>query len=744
MLRLKKEHLIELLIIICGFVCNFLSISLYIESLSNFISEIGVQALPFLLLAKAFFLALMGLFNIGIAPRFRQNRIFGLLILFFGLLFSLLPVLHNNPVFLTIYYFFISSLFFTFLDASLVAFAGNQVNPVRAKTFLPILVTIVDLALVLGSYFSASFSQINSNAGYGLIPGILLVMVAVLVNLLPHQRDHSNMVPAKSPKSKTWQEIRQSLWYVIKAPLYRYLAIAATIFICILYFIEFKQNTFLMQNILPIELNALMGKIFLAENLIRMVLSLLFLKKILFRFGLMNTMSFFAFALLAAIGAAYLLNWNLAGVVLVYLTFFVLYYTLFQIPATQTLALLPEERKNGVSFVFNQLGMAAASLIAACFLLVFTFHLELEKSLNTIAITILSLLGVLAVLKIRDKYNDRIHENLNSSITDMQKNAIDLLAEKAQMEKGEYSLRTLLTSRHLDPEIRKETINSLSLIGNPASIADLIESLKNPDDKIKIVALTGISKLLGSTKNLKKYPVTKHRLLEVFKEFFISNSPLYLKQEIMETLKVFEIEEIIRFLENNLKNVDQMVVKYSLETLGAFPDRSIIAYLEPFLVSPNVYLKTSAMVGLWQFPDYRKKMIYHIGEVLKMTSVEGEECAVFLIDRLNLYWEKQLLLKFLAHANEKIRIYALITLIKLGENRYIDQLLAIIHHLAKTHSQENLELLLSKYRFLNNKTKDQIIKKINQAELGQVERFYKIFQNSRYVFNRELDALKIG
>ena len=85
----------------------------------------------------------------------------------------------------------------------------------------------------------------------------------------------------------------------------------------------------------------------------------------------------------------------------------------------------------------------------------------------------------------------------------------------------------------------------------------------------------------------------------------------------------------------------------------------------------------------------------------------------------------------------------MITLVKMGENKYIDLLLQKTIELGKKGDKDKLELLLSKYRNLSQKTKDIIMGRINRMSMETVLAFYISFANSRYIFNNELAALKV-
>ncbi len=740
--RLKKELTNEILILTSGFICYFLVISLYVESLSNFISDVGVNMLPIVLLVRSLLFGIFTIIFVGISSRFRQQRIFAVLVLIFALSFAVLPHLEKGSWFLTVYFYFVTSLFFTFLDVGLILFATNFVNPIRAKTFLPLLSSVASIGLIAGSYFSANFNHLNSETGYGYIPATLLVLVATMMSSL--RKPHGLPSPQNIQKvhhGNFKKMIAQSLEYVFKTSLFRYLAIGTVLFICLQFFVEFKQNTVLMQSILPEDLNTVLGKIFFAENMLRLAVSVFFVKKILFRFGVLNTMMLFAVVVLLSVVSAFLLGWNVAGVVLVYLVFSVSYVTLYQVASSQSVAFLPEHFVQGVSYIFNQLSVAVASVLASCFLLLYSYNLGLERYINTGFITVIAVVGMALIFKLRKSYQGKLQENVASENGYLQKKVIALLAEKAQKNKGENLLRKLLSKHDLSKDMKEDVIYSLSIIGNPQTVADLIQCLDDTSDKVKFATLRAIHHMLRYHRILKKYPFTKHQLLEAYENIFISNVSNYIKQEVMNTLKYFEIEDIIQFLEKNLRNDDNNVVMYTLETLSNFNDRSIVHYLKPFLENQNPHLRSSAIVGMWKFSDYRPLLLQKIGEILKCKTQDDEECAVFLIDHLDLYWEKDLLRKIVEKNNDKSALYALITLIKLGETNYIEKLLAEMSELERKNEKSKLELLLSKYRSLNRKTKNAILKKIDRMPYERIQDFYQSFATSRYIFKKELEAL---
>ena len=119
-----------------------------------------------------------------------------------------------------------------------------------------------------------------------------------------------------------------------------------------------------------------------------------------------------------------------------------------------------------------------------------------------------------------------------------------------------------------------------------------------------------------------------------------------------------------------------------------------------------------------------------------------EECSIFIIEHLSLLSEKPLLKKILENGNEKRKLYALLTLIKLGEHNLIKTLLEKMLSYEKENKRELLELILTKYRSFSAKAKKLVLQQMHNAQELDKLTYYIIFSHSHYIFRNELDELR--
>jgi len=168
----------------------------------------------------------------------------------------------------------------------------------------------------------------------------------------------------------------------------------------------------------------------------------------------------------------------------------------------------------------------------------------------------------------------------------------------------------------------------------------------------------------------KRTAVTKHLLLTAYRNLFISNIPSFIKLEVISSLKYFDLEDIISFLEEHLKSSDHSLKINIIETLGSFNDRGIVKYVEPYVKSENTRLSSAAIAALWQFQDLRPYMIAQIAKVLAENTESAIDSALFLIGDTKAAWERRYVMEKSISENPHTKIHALLTFLKLGELKY--------------------------------------------------------------------------
>jgi hypothetical protein len=745
---ITKQRLQEIYLFAFAALSYFLAMSLYVDTLSAFLNEFGARFLPFILISRAVFVTFYSLFSTAFSARFSFRKCFLGLLLLFALILGFLPFSGFLGSYQIILFFFSANALFLALDVSLLGIVNTFMNPVQAKNFIPKIYAVSDLALILGSFSGVYLKYLDGDFGQSVVPFVLICCSIFLLLQAHRSQTKTNGATApkplleKKPNVHPLQECVKAFHYVIfESRLFRTIMLCIFLMVGLQLFIEYKLDFTLSEDFLENDLSFLLGTIFFLENSLRFIWNLFFSKRILFGAGAINAIMLYPAILLVILMVGFVFNFNYVFAILIYLSSSIYYFSTVQAANSQIISATPKKKAEATYYVLAEWTVGLSAMFFASFLLIYLWFPQLEKSLNTFLIGLLALLLIWKMLKLKKYYLEDLKSHLNDGGPEDKLNAIDLLTERIQKNKGEFLLLKLLETEK-DNDTRKKIIHNLALIGNPESVFHLINVIEKDIVKNKFAAVQAIEIILKKNNSIRSFPLTKHLILESYEKMFIADVPLFLKIEILHSLQHFNIDEVIGFLQRNLMEKDPQIVANTIEIFSKFDDRSIIYYLKPFLRNSDYHIYCAALVALWKYQEVRIDLLDILVKILKSDDKEMIEAGLFIINAANIYWEKGYVLEKLKHPDEKIRIYALTTMINLGNLQYVDQLLENMLDFYLHSSASSMEFVLSRFRRFTPKTKKFIIFKILRLSFDKANIFLEIFKNSQYIFDTELEAFK--
>jgi hypothetical protein len=557
-----------------------------------------------------------------------------------------------------------------------------------------------------------------------------------------------------SQKTHAVEQFREAFRYVFRqSNLFRTLAFVVFLFTAIRVSMEFKLKTTMNLNFSGDALTEIFGKVYMVESAFTFFMNLFFAEKLISRFGIIKILLAYPVGMFVAGCVAIALGLQPLYVVVFALACTVPWYSVVFVSTSQIYSIAPQKRKQQVYFLIMGLLAAVTKLVIALSLLIYSSNIHLEQTLNTGLVMFFIVILFVTLFKFKNYYQIELKDSLFRNDMYLKHHAIELLAEKNQKNQGEVYLRRLLLLKSTDEQTKIKTLNTLGIIGNYQSVADLVKILKEGSTKEKFAALQNIGLIVKSRRKFNKYPLSKHLLLKTYRELFISNVPHYVKMEIIASLKYFNLEEVIDFLEKNLQSDDPQVKVNVIETLDTFHDRAIILYLEPFLDSPDFRVQASTLAALWKFPDMRVYLIPRLAVIMGDKSEAAMESALFLIGAIQAHWEESYVLDLCKSQNIHVRRYAYITMINLGDRSYfLDSLVQELVLASRQNEMNNsmvtvnsheVEFILSKYRKFGREVKDLFIEQVQQLPIEDVRAVYSSFEHSNYMFVQEVDDLKV-
>lgn len=751
---------------------SFFAMSSYIYYMSRFLDTIGPQELPLITIGSAALIMIYSLIN-TFANRMHTAYVYVSLLLFLAGVCLLLGsgpsgMLQVSALFL------ISYTLLSFFDISIVNMASSIVSPLQAKSLLPYVSAFSSLGIILAS---SSISQLKHfYEGFGipfLMMGVLLLLVAInfimikafkkdfLATVLAKKEEKNS--GAKEVKETPWEKMKDTFVYIKNYRLFRVLAIVTVMMTAVQIASEFKVKTVLAINYTGDDLTSMLGLVYFIDSAGSFLINLFVAKKLLFYFGVGNLLMFYplwiGLMLLIAIAAGL----GPIPVIIYFVSLAIPAYSFVPISISQIYSIAPRQYSNSIYFFIRGILSALSLIVISGVLMVYSLDISKEQYLNTIMIALLIIILAYAIYRMRRYYLRELRDHLSDKDDYLKTRAIELFAEKTHKEQGEIYLRNLLFDTNTSQETRIKVMHSLAIIGNYQTISDLIQVLATGSIREKYAALRSINAIIKGKCELNKFPVSKHILLEEYERLFISDVPLYLKLEIISSLKHFDLDDVIDFLEKSLQFPDPEVRVNTIETLGTYHDRSIIIFLKPYLADSNSRVVCAVIAALWQFKDMRIHLINDFAKILADESTEGISNAMFLVNSLNASWEKSYVKNKVTSESTHVRLYALLTLLRFREESYVrhfvlewtkvlmeeKEINGVMANMCKIkyddravmQNSAETNFVLSQYARLKPKIKSMIIRQIQSLPPEKASCFLEVFKKSTYDFFQEIQEL---
>ncbi len=743
----KLDTLKKLLLSATAFLLYALVMANYIHAASLFLTFLGPEKLPYALVASASFILLFSFLSSVISIRFASHQMFFGMMAFIFLNFLVLTFVTTGTAVHVFYFMILSLILANVQEILMLNFANSMLTPLQAKSFLPTVISYMSIGAITGAFFALPYQEIHEALGIGYLPmtGLLILMLLIIVTSRFFKKEiYANFSPQSLKTYK--QDFKSSLKLIFDSTnLYKLVGVIVILAAGIHVMMEFKLKTVLSMNFGHVELTEVLSLIYMINRIAVLVMTTFFAKKLLFRFGVTNMLITYPVMLFSALGLAVVFQLNVYAVILAYIVYNIFQLAFFGISTTQILSVIPKKNQQSVFYLIRGILTAAATVVFSLILLIYSYNISLESTLNTGMTMAACVLLFYAGIKTKEKYEITLKENLFKEDEYLKLKSIDLLAEKVSKDRGEKDLRRLLNIPTISQDVRSRVMASIGIIGNYQTIMDLTKVLLSTESsKVKVEAIHAIDNIIRKQKDFNRFPVTKHYLLQAYEKILLSDQPQYVKMEVIDDLKYFDLEDVIDFLEKNLQSESTNIRANTIKTLASFNDRGIIPFIEPFLGARDLQIRASAIVSLWKYEEMRPILTAKIARLLTLKSEEAVQNSLYVIGSIDAQWDKDYVLRQMDHDNPHIRTFALLTLIQLGETTRLDDLVKKMLMLVKEDDHTEIEFILSHYRYFEEGVKKTLIRKIQQMKENEAQYFYNAFRDSRYVFNWEESQLSKG
>lgn len=743
---MNKFLLKKILLSLIGFSTYFLVMLFSVLSVGFFLDTIGSQGMP-VVLSFAAVMAIIYYFLFSyLSTRVPVARFYYLTVLLVAGLLSVNFFGLEDPGWIAILFYFVANFMHSFAYVSISYLCYSLVSPLQGKSVVPIVEAASAFGKILGSVAASYLWIRQGDLNWPLMLIVALILIAALVALVQRLFGKDEMKfqieAERDEKTNTHsKDTKESIEFILKkSPLFRDVALYVFLSALLLVIVEFKFLNTLNHTYSGGQLTMVLGAVYGFQNGLCLLINLFITRFVLFRFGVANIILFFPFSALLVYAVMTMLGMPPMLVIVFALLVTIVYAVLASVSVSQALSLVPKKINRSVFLLIKGVVMYVSRLAGSLYLLLYTFNIKLEKTVNTAFIALIILALIYIALRIRTLYFLSLQANLESGEEDQKIKAIELLAEKTNRGRGESLLRNVLSSSHASEKAKFRTMDALGIIGNLESVVDLTEIVKSGTPRQKRLAIENINKIVKNRRRFRSIPLTRRTLLEAYENILVGNDPVFVKTMVISSLKYFHVGEVIQFLEKQLKSEDLDIRVNAIETLGSFKDRGIITYLKPLLDHPDKRIVKSVVIALWPYQDLRIQLLSQMVEIFNGSSLHDIESSLIIISRLKISWEKKLAEKNLSHSVPYIRALACLAMIHLGESKYLTDFALDILLLGQ--NSEQLDYVLSQYREFDDRTKAKFLDVVRLLDSQSIDKFKTIFGSSAYNFNKEVEALQ--
>lgn len=363
----------------------------------------------------------------------------------------------------------------------------------------------------------------------------------------------------------------------------------------------------------------------------------------------------------------------------------------------------PESVREGVKEFLEgsirPLGMLMASLLLIIFsTFSFLWNWNFEGFYRTAAalVFLLLLLQVFMRKKVQDQYTKASIQNIHHSKNlEEQIDAVEILSQNGHGNALEI-FASALRSGHYPLVIQKKIVQAYGRLQDADALPELIWCLNHSDPALRLTAVESLGRYSSLKKHFVDQSFSRYKIIESLQQVFLHADSKKLRLAVISVFQKIQYPEIAKFLIESLGSDDPDTVFCAVLGCSSFHDISTAYYVLPLLEHENSFIKSSAVVALWQFPRYRTVLETHINQMINSDDIHMKLSGVYTVGEVQYMPLKKTIENILSVSSDHhFTKHCLIALVKMGQRRYISQLVSLLFHEHEEISGSTKKLLFS-------------------------------------------------
>lgn len=727
------------------FVALFSAEAAFVYATSRFLSQGLIDQLPALLVLVSVAIIVNYLLNLLLSSRFTALGSMAVSLILIMILTAGVLQLGFEPMFFVFAALLIARLTLVIYDTSLINLASTYVNQRQAKSFLPLIRGLMDLAVLAASVFVYVATLENFE-----IEPLWLIMggaVAVAIGLIVINRVCAPVGGEARPEIplSIGEQTKKSWVFVTRdSRLYGLFLLLFLVFGGILVTFAYVYNSVFAENLSGAELTRFLALVNFVAVLFRTVLNLKFLSPLINRLGLANLLLIYPWGLfmLAFMVMVFPHSLYLAAALFIFHTFS--FYSYVTVAGQAMLGLVPKSLSQNVFFLIRGLSPSLAALVVSLLMAVMLAFCSNNPLSVEFTLFILAALTLAITLRIKKEYQKEVLRSLGINDIYLKGNAVELMGEAVQMEQGERVLRTMLLDSRESPLLRQKILASLVEINNPNSIRELLLVVeKDPNMRLRYYAMQAINRLFQTMdrRRFGSMSVTKLLLIDVINRVYEEDLPLPMKLEVNKALPMYGFEVLLNFYKTHFANSPDFVKSSIIEAMAVSNDRGLITLLEPYLSHENLQIRAAAIAALWPFEEMRERLM---GLVISILACKEDVCrmaALRLISSLKLKKMEDYVLDLVAMPDKELSTMAVITAVSLGRRSALKVLMRKLNRYAMLGDTMMVEFIFRKMTMFSDTCGHCVVNELRGLDTASFNRLKEIFNHSNQFFDISLAEL---
>lgn len=358
---------------------------------------------------------------------------------------------------------------------------------------------------------------------------------------------------------------------------------------------------------------------------------------------------------------------------------------------------LPGSRRAGVNaFLEGYLATFAGALGAAALLAFDRFvpdSFAPEDSLRLLAALMLLLLAARSVLnrRLRRRFFDILHEQVKRGDEDAKRRALETLVEhKFYRQEGIGLVIDVAKDPRESVALKETALETLGAVADPTTLRVIYNLLSSPQRAVRLASARATAAFPAIKDSFFDDAFSRHHAIEKLRTLFSEEPDPDVRAAALDALVKLEDPDIVPFLVKLLGSGDARAKADCLYSLLRFRDPGVIDDVRPLLSDRDPTLRALAVRVLWLFAWERKALMDVIIELFPSIMKEEDyrqlpderkeayRLGTKLVGDIRLATEAKRLRSLLAWHDRVIRLEAVLSLSKLGEDEGPEAVRAIL------------------------------------------------------------------